>query len=135
MSVNYKTKGIISNLAFDEHNNFSFNLNPIKDYSAKIKNNICTVFYKDSGNIKKCLDSYLVDTSVKIKVPAKISGLKNLVKIAFEQNKVVEIEVEIINKNNTPKNCEDHCVDEEQKSHVNNCCTIELKTIKVLSDS
>ncbi len=135
MSVNYKTKGTISNLAFDKHKDFYFNLNPINDYSAKIKNNIYTVFYKDIGNDKKCLDSYLVDTSVKIKVPSKIQGLKNLIKIAFEQNKVVEIEVEITWKNNTPKDCEDHGVDKKQKFSVNNYCTIVLKTIMVLSDS
>lgn len=135
MSVNYKTKGTISNLGFDNKGDLYFNLNPINDYSAKIKNNIYTVFYKDIGNDKKCLDSCLVDTSVKIKDPAKIPELKKLVKIAFEQNKVVEIEVEITCKNNTPKKCEDHGTDENQNSTINNCCTIVLKTIKVLSGS
>lgn len=135
MSVNYKTKGTISNLGFDNKGDLYFNLNPINDYSAKFKNNIYTVFYKEIGNDKKCLNSCLVDTAVKIKDPAKISELKNFVKIAFEQNKVVKIEVEITWKNITPKKCEDHGVDEEQKSYVNNCCTIALKTIKVLSGS
>lgn len=135
MSVNYKTKGTISGLGFDNKGDFYFNLNPTNDYSAKIKNNIYTVFYKEIGNDKKCLDSCLVDTSVKIKDPAKLPELKKLVKIAFEQNKVVEIVVEITCENITPKNCEDHGVDEEQKSYINNCCTIVLKTTKVLSGS
>ncbi|WP_147270187.1 hypothetical protein [Halanaerobium sp. ST460_2HS_T2] len=136
--MNYKTKGNIPSLELDEQRNFHFLINPIDRCSVKIDGNTFIAFYKANEENPKCKKSYLVDSSVRIKIPTinflcDTSELKNLVKIAFEQNKAVEIEIEITCKNNNSVNNNDQRTAEEQKSFANNCCEMVLKKIKVLS--